>query len=30
MVFVVLHKYLSCAADKTIDTGHTASTDFNY
>ena len=30
MVFVVLHKYLSCAADKTNDTGHTASTDFNY
>ena len=29
MIFVVLHKYLNCAADKTIDTAHTASTDCN-
>ena len=27
--FVVLYKYIICAADKTIDTGHTASTDCN-
>ena len=27
MIFVVLYKYLSSAADKTIDTGHTANTD---
>ena len=30
MIFVVVHKYLICAAAKTIDTGHTASTDYNY
>ena len=30
MIFVVLYKYLNCAADKTIDGGHTASTDYNY
>ena len=30
MRFVVLYKYLNCAADKTIDGGHTASTDYNY
>ena len=30
MVFVVLYRYFSCAADKTIDTGYTASTDCNY
>ena len=29
MIFVVLYKYLNCAADNTIDTGHTASTDCN-
>ena len=29
-IFVVLYKYLNCAADKTIDGGHTASTDSNY
>ena len=28
--FVVLYKYLNCAADKTIDAGYTASTDYNY
>ena len=28
-IFVVLYKYLNCAADKTIDGGHTASTDCN-
>ena len=27
MIFVVLYKYLNCAVDKTIDTGHTTSTD---
>ena len=26
MIFVVLYKYLNCAADKTIDGGPTAST----
>ena len=30
MIFVVLHKNLICAADKTIDGGHTASTDWNH
>ena len=30
MIFVVLYKWLNCAADETIDTGHTASTDCNY
>ena len=30
MRFVVLYKYLNCAADKTIDGGDTASTDYNY
>ena len=25
MIFVVPYKYLNCAIDKTIDTGHTAS-----
>ena len=30
MTFVVLKKQLNFAADKTIDTGHTASTDRNY
>ena len=29
MIFVVLYKYLNCAVDKTIDTGHTTSTDCN-
>ena len=29
MIFVVLYKYLNYAIDKTIDTGHTASTHFN-
>ena len=24
MIFVVLYKYLNCAADKTFDAGHTA------
>ena len=30
MIYVVLYKYLNCATDKTIDGGHTASTDCNY
>ena len=30
MIFVVLQKQLNCAADKAIDTGHTASTECNY
>ena len=30
MIFVVLHKNLNCAADKTNDGGHTANTDYNY
>ena len=30
MISVVLHKKLNCAADKTIDTGDTASSDCNY
>ena len=30
IIFVVLYKYLYCAPDKTINTGHTASTDCNY
>ena len=30
MIFVVLYKYLNCAADKTIEGGHTASNDWNY
>ena len=29
MIFVVLYKYLNCVVDKTIDTGHTTSTDSN-
>ena len=29
-MFVTLHKYLNCYADKTIDGGHTASIDCNY
>ena len=29
MIFVDLYKYLKCAVDKTIDGGHTASTDCN-
>ena len=29
MIFVVLYKYLSCAVDKTIDTGYTTITDCN-
>ena len=29
MVFVVLYKYVNCTVDKTIDTGHTASTECN-
>ena len=29
-VFLVLHKYLNWAANKTIHAGHTASTDCNY
>ena len=28
-IFVVLYKYLNCAADKVIDAGHTAITDCN-
>ena len=30
MIFVILYKYLNCAADETSDTGHTAITDCNY
>ena len=30
MIFVVLYKYSSCAANNTIDPGHSPSTDFNY
>ena len=30
MIFVALCKYFICTADKTIDPGHTASTDCNY
>ena len=30
MISVVLYKKLKCAADKTIDTGDTASSDCNY
>ena len=30
MIFVVLYKYLNCAADKNIDAGHVAGIDFNY
>ena len=30
ITFVVLYKYLNCAADKAIDAGHTTSTDCNY
>ena len=30
MVFMAIYKYLNCAANKTIDAGHTASTDCNY
>ena len=30
MISVVLYKKLNCAADKTIDTGGTASSDCNY
>ena len=26
---MVLYKYLNCAVDKTVDNGHTTSTDFN-
>ena len=29
MIFVVLYKYLNCAADKAIDAGHTAISDCN-
>ena len=29
MIFVVLYKYLNCAADKTDDTGYTANTNCN-
>ena len=29
MIFVVLYKYLNCAFNKTIDTGHATSTDYN-
>ena len=29
MIFVVLYKYLNCAVNKTIDTGHTTSIDCN-
>ena len=29
MIFVVLCKYGNCAVDKTMDTGHTTSTDYN-
>ena len=29
MIFMVLHKYLHCAVDKTIDSRHTTSTDCN-
>ena len=27
MVFVVIHKYINCANDKAIETGHSASAD---
>ena len=30
MIFVVLCKQLNCAADKTTEAGHIASTDYNY
>ena len=30
MIFVVLYKYLNCAADETFDKGHNAITDYNY
>ena len=30
MILLVIYKYLNCAADKTIDRGHTGSTDCNY
>ena len=30
MIFVVLYKYLNCAADKTIDGGRSASNGYNY
>ena len=30
MVLMVIYKYLTCAANKTIGAGHTASTDCNY
>ena len=29
MIFLVLYRCLDCAVDKTIDTGHTTSTDCN-
>ena len=29
MLFVVLYKYLNCAADKAIDAGHAGITDCN-
>ena len=29
MIFVVLCRYVNCPVDKTIDTGHIASTDCN-
>ena len=29
MIFAVLCKYLNCADDETIDTGHTTSTGFD-
>ena len=29
MIFVFLYKYVSCAVDKTVDTGYTTSTDCN-
>ena len=30
MIFVALYKYLNCAADKTIDADHNASTECMY
>ena len=30
MIFVVLYKYLNCAADETIDTGHITDRNTNY
>ena len=30
MIFAVLYKFLNCAVEKAIDSGHTAITDCNY